>query len=213
VNISIGNSSQAALTGITVEVLPSGVVPWHIPGLGPGEWKNQTIALSAGNYRSLAALATYTSDNRTDALAEPVQMREPEKSWWTSVASAAAPVALGAFIGLLGGLLGAFVTSLFSLNKERLTAQLQWSRFLVEHYDAPYRTFLTNCAGMVDANALKNQFTQLDETALVPDRLRTLITTGIQAVENQADAAKKQQTRDEFLRQVRSQLLEPFPKN
>jgi hypothetical protein len=212
VNITVGNPSQAALSGIEVAVLPSGVESWEIPTLAPGEWTNRTIALSVGNYRSLAARASYTANHQTNALAEAVQMREPEKSWWTAIASAAAPVALGASIGLFGGLLGAWVTSAFNLKKERIAAQLQWSRALVERYEVPYRSFLSNCSGMVDAQALRQEFTQLDATALVPDRIREMIAAGIQAVETESDGAAKRQKRDGFLRQIREQLLEPFPK-
>jgi hypothetical protein len=208
VNVSVGNRSQTTFTGLKVSVAPGGAAPWEIPALAPSEWKNNTIALNAGNYRSLVAITAYSSGNRADAIAEPVQMRDPEKPWWTGAASAAAPVALGAFIGLLGVL----ITSLFSLNKERLTAQLQWNRFLVEHYDGQYRLFLTRCGGVVQANALKTHFTQLDETALVPSRLRAVISDGIQAVEREPDADKQRAARDRLLGLLRSELLEPFAK-
>ncbi len=208
VNISIGNRSPNALTLIRVSVLPSGAKPWDILSLAPGEWTNNTIALSSANYRSLAVVAAYISNNHSDSLAEAVEMSGPEKPAWTGLASAAVPVALGAFIGLLGVL----ITSLFNFSKERLTAQLQWNRFLVEHYDTQYRLFLTRCAGVVEANALKTIFTQLEDTALVPNRIRTVIATGIKAVEVESDAGKKRVARDRLLTQLRSELLEPFSK-
>jgi hypothetical protein len=208
VNISVGNRSQTTLGGISVSVLPAGVAPWEIPSLEPGEWKNSTIALSAGNYRSLAAVVEYSVDKRVDAMAEPVALREPDKPWWPNTAAAVIPVALGALVGFMG----AVVSGGISLKKERLTAELQWKRLLVEKYDAPYRLFLTRCDGVVDAGTLRDRFTDLVATALVPDHLRALITTGIQEVEKAADAAAQRSARDRFLAQLRAELLDPYRK-
>jgi hypothetical protein len=208
VNVTLGNPSKNALSALKVAVFPVGAAPWEVPTLSPGEWKNGTIDLTSSDHRSLAVIVTYSSNSRTDSLAELIQVKEPEKPWWSSVGSAAAPVLLGAMIGLLG----AFMTSLFTMKKERLTAQLQWSRFLVEHYDVQYRTFLTRCAGVVEGVALMRNFTQLDDTALVPNRLRELITRGIQTVDNTADANAKRAARDKFLEELRSELLEPLQK-
>ena len=136
VNVSVGNRSQATIREVKVSVLPVGATTWDISTLAPGEWKTNVIALNAGKYRSLAVIVAYSTNGRVDSISELIQMREPERPWWTSTASSAVPVALGAVVGLLG----AFVTSRFSLDKERLAARLQWSRFLVEHYDVAYRT-------------------------------------------------------------------------
>lgn len=206
VTLVLGNDFERNLTAINVTLIPDESAKWTVPVLGPGEWKSNTISLNSSKGHSLVAFVEYTSDGSVGSIAVPVQLPEQAKPWWTVIAPGLMPVITGALLTLLG----VFITSMFNMSKERLTARLQWKRFLVEHFDSQYTEFLARCAGTIDPTALNSHFKHLDESALVPDRARQRILAGLELVRKAVTPEAKRTARDALLVELRSDLLDPF---
>jgi hypothetical protein len=206
VTIVLGNDFDKNLTTINVTLIPDDLAKWTLPVLAPGEWKSNTISVNSGTGRSLVAFVEYTSDGSMGSMAVPLQLPESSKSWWTAVGQGLIPVIAGALITLVG----VVITSMFNLSKERVTARLQWKRFLVEHFDAQYTEFLARCAGTIDLTALNSHFEHLDESALVPDKTRQRILAGLKRINTAATPEAKRNARDALLVELRSEILEPF---
>lgn len=206
VTIVLGNNFDKNLTAINVTLIPDDVAKWTLPILAPGEWKSSTMSVNSGTVRSMVAFVEYTNDGSVGSIAVPLQLPENSKPWWTTVGPGLIPVITGALITLLG----VVITSIFNLSKERVTARLQWKRFLVEHFDTQYTEFLARCAGTVDLTALNSHFKHLDENALVPDKTRQRILAGLKRISTAVTPEAKRKTRDALLVELRSDLLEPF---
>jgi hypothetical protein len=212
-SVNLGNTLPNQITDVCVgfQIPEPTQCAWSIPLLGSGNWRSIVLDIPAQDTvagKQLVLSVRYKTADFHHSVTSVVSL--PGKSNFHTVLNLAAPVLLGAIVSLLGGLAGVWLTSTYNIKKEKISARLQWSRFLVEHYDQQYREFLARCMTTIEETALNIHFRNLDENALLAPATRACILSGLARIQQAPTADQKKEAREQMLRELRDLLARPF---
>jgi hypothetical protein len=114
---------------------------------------------------------------------------------------------------LLGGaltLMGVIITAIWTTRNEARRAKFEWGKLLFERYEMQYRDFIIGLAGTTNPEQIKVYFKRMNDSAFIPNHLRTSVKETIVMLENEKNDSERIKIRDELLDKYEMFMQEPW---
>jgi len=163
------------------------------------------VAIPPSNASQLVLIVQYRQNGIQHSQVKIVELKSSYNDF-----SSKFEVLLPAIVGGFLALIGVFVASLFTAMRESNRTKFEWGKFLFERYEQYYREFMFGLAGTLNANQIKEYFKRLDNSAFVPNNLRTKVKDTLIVLESATGTEQKRVTRDNLLYDFEAFMQKPW---
>jgi hypothetical protein len=116
------------------------------------------------------------------------------------------PTFLGGALTLMGGI----ITAIWTTRNEARRAKFEWGKLIFERYEKQYRDFIIGLAGTTNPEQIEAYLKRMNESAYIPNHLRTSVEETIDMLENEMNDSERIKIRNELLDKFEMFMQEPW---